>query len=85
MGNEKPVFCIRNVRIKQVTTMSEGAHLRLEVEKNGMSIQAVGFRMGSLAMQMTPGQTADLAFLLEVNVFRDNESVQLILQDIQFR
>lgn len=85
MGNEKPVFCIRNVRIRQVSTMSEGAHLRLEIEKNGMRIQAVGFRMGALALQMTPGQTADLAFLLEVNAFRGSESVQLILQDIQFR
>lgn len=85
MGNEKPIFCLRKARIKQVMTMSEGAHLRLEIEKNGITAQAVGFRMGALASEMRPEQEADLAFYLEVNSFRGNESVQLILQDIQMR
>lgn len=85
MGNEKPIFCLRGARIKQVMTMSEGAHLRLEIEKNGITAQAVGFRMGALASEMRPEQEADLAFYLEVNSFRGNESVQLILQDIQMR
>lgn len=83
-ANPKPVFSVSGAKIKELTLMGEEKnHVRITLEKNGCVFNAVGFRMPHIANIKQPGDIADIAFNLEVNTFRGEESVQLMLKDIK--
>lgn len=82
--NPKPVFSISNARVKKISKIgSDSMHLRLEIEKDGKALNAVGFRMADFADTKPAGSEISVAFTLEINNFRGNKNVQLILKDIK--
>ena len=84
MGNERPVFGIKNARVVSVTTVgAQNKHLRLELEKDGITVGCIGFGMGEYERLIEPGCEIHAAFRLDINTFRDTETVQLILSDIK--
>lgn len=83
-ANEKPVFALFGVSVVSASAIgAEQTHLRLVLDAKGTKINAVGFSLGRLAQNLTPGLAVDVAFNLEVNSYQGNESVQLILKDIK--
>ena len=84
MSNEKPVFALCGVRVIEAASMgADDKHLRIKIDLNGREVEAVGFSFGTYAKYLTPGRMIDIAFNLDINTFRGNEKVQLILKDIR--
>lgn len=84
MANEKPVFALCGVKVKEAVTMgADDKHLRIKLDLNGKEIEAVGFSFGNYAKYLTPGRMIDIAFNLDINNFRGSEKVQLLLKDIK--
>ncbi len=82
-GNSTPVFAIMGATVASAMQMGEeGAHLRLQLTKDGCNLSCVAFRMGELCPQLSPGKTVDIAFTPEINTYNGRRSVQLRLADI---
>lgn len=84
MDNPKPVFSLCRTAIKKLEYIgSDKTHLRLTLEKDGVVMNAVGFRMSQYGENKKAGDVIDVAFHLDINHFRGMENVQLILKDIR--
>ena len=84
IGNIKPVFVTRGLVIREIGTMSEGAHLRLELTdstgKNTLS--AVGFGMGSYFNLLRSGDVVDICYTMNEYTYRGETTLSLHLCDI---
>lgn len=83
IGNTAPVFLVSGVRIKFISAFSEGKHLRLQVVKQGMSINVIGFSMGHMVKNLRMGEYVDILGVLDVNEYNGEEYVQLLLKDLR--
>ncbi len=81
MGNPQPVFAINGVTLLAERTLSDGKHCKLSVSKNGKTFSFIGFGMGSLTEHFVIGNKIDIAFTVGINVFRDEQNLQLIIKD----
>ncbi len=84
MGNPNPVFYLRGLRIANLRALSEGRHLKLTLSRQGYLVDAIGFNMGQFLPQLKLGDLIDIAFSLDVNLFRGERLVQVLLKDIRF-
>jgi single-stranded-DNA-specific exonuclease len=83
-GNPTPRVVIPNVLILESRTMGKDSqHLRVTVEQDGQSMEAVGFGMGDERGRLSPGTTIDLLGELSVNEWNGNRRVQVMLQDFR--
>ena len=78
-----PVFAMFGVRILEVTPVCMRKHLRLTVEKCGVSLTAMLFRVTPEEFDLKAMDVCDIAFTLDVNVFRGEKQISLVLQDIR--
>lgn len=82
--NEKPVFALMGMNVLMIGRMgAEGKHLRMRLVKSGSYINCVGFGMGDYADEIKEGEFIDVAFNMDINDFKGNKSVQLMLKDIR--
>lgn len=83
-GNHMPVFAICGAEIASCMPMGEeGAHLRLQLKKDGVKLSCVAFRMGELYNSLPAGKIVDIAFTPEINNFGGRQSIQLRIEDIK--
>ena len=83
-GNEIPVFALSGAKLVSVNAVgAENRHLSMRVQKDGVTVSAVWFGMGHLASELFAGDTADIAFTMNINTYNGTESVQLIVKDIK--
>jgi len=82
-GNSAPVFAFNNVVIENMAVMSDNKHLRLKVNFDGISLNAVGFGMGNYYNYLNIGEVIDICGNLGINEYNNNRSIQLILRDIK--
>jgi single-stranded-DNA-specific exonuclease len=84
MGNEKPVFAIKNAVVRSIASVgADNKHLRMQIEKDGVWVNCIGFGFGEFERLLQPGDTVHLAFSLDINTYQGTESVQLVLSDIK--
>lgn len=84
MGNEKPIFAVKNARAVSVAGVgAENRHLRLMIEKDNTRVACIGFGMGEYANVVKNGDKIHLAFKLDINSYRGCDTVQLVLTDIK--
>ncbi len=89
ISNSRPVFVTRGLVISDLYTMSEGAHLRVDLTSqksqggNANVLSAVGFGMGEYAGCFTVGDVVDVAYTLNEYTFRGNTTLSLHLEDIK--
>ncbi len=83
--NPSPVFGVRGVTMTAPPRILKGKHLKLRVRQRRCSFDALGWQMGSLGANLSAGDRVDLAFTLEVDSFREEASLQLILKDLGAR
>ena len=83
VGNPKPVFALLEAKVVRKQLLSEGKHIKLSLNYDGVYIDAIGFSMGDFAPVITEGCTIDVAGSLEVNSFRGVCNPQLIIKDIK--
>ena len=84
MGNEKPVFGLKNAVVIAVSAVgADNKHIRMQIEKDGVRINCIGFNMGEYTRLISSGDLVHLAFRLDINVYQGIESAQLVLVDIK--
>lgn len=80
-SNPSPVFAMKNLKLKEKKLMGENKnHLRLTVQKDGSEFNCIWWQKGDISL--VNGDTLDVAFHPQINEFRGNTSVQLIIDDI---
>lgn len=79
--NPSPTFCIKNTILKKKTLMGQDKnHLKLIVEKDEKEFQCIWWNHGDISL--IEDDTLDIAFSPQVNEFRGETNLQLILKDI---
>lgn len=84
MGNPSPVFVLQQSKIKLITSFSNERHLKMLLQKDGAIIEAIGFNMGGLNGIFNVYDTIDVAGTLDINNFRGERKIQIILKDIRY-
>ncbi len=84
MGNPQPVFLMKDVRVDEITPISHDRHIKLHLSKNGRYFNAFVFGMGAKSCPFVKGDLLDIVFSAEINTYRDNQSVQMVIKDIRW-
>lgn len=80
-SNPSPIFAMKDLKIKEKKLMGENKnHLRLTVQKGTSEFNCIWWQKGDISL--VNGDTLDAAFHPQINEFRGNTSVQLIVDDI---
>ncbi len=84
-GNMNPVpnFITKGVRVMQANLIGSGNHSKFIFEYNGKTINAVMFNKSYLNLNIKENDVVDALFTLDINNFNNNETVQMIIQDIK--
>ncbi len=83
MGNASPMFFAKEMRISQIRPLSEGKHIKLTLRSGEYYIDAVGFNMGHLVESLKQDDLIDIAFNLDINVYRGMRHLQVLLKDVK--
>ena len=83
-GNMKPVFMSTNVFTTDVRLLKE-EHLKLSMTQPNSDIilEGIGFKMADKMDLVASGLPFDVIYTLETNVWRERETLQLIIKDIR--
>ena len=83
MGNDRPVFQLEGVTLTNFSCVGGGRHTRMQVDCGGQLLDAIFFSATPQAAGLRPGMSLNLAFYPQINRFRGNESIQLLITDIR--
>ncbi|MCR4689416.1 MAG: single-stranded-DNA-specific exonuclease RecJ [Saccharofermentans sp.] len=87
IGNSKPVFKTSDLLITGIYSMSDGAHIRLDLTdsnnpKSGKTLSAVGFGMGSYLDLLKVGDIIDICYTMNEFCVRGDTTLSLHMEDI---
>lgn len=83
MGNACPLFYATNLSISQIRPLSDGKHIKLILSLDEYCIEAVGFNMGELLEMLNEGDKIDIAFSIDINIYRGARQLQVLLKDVK--
>ncbi|AEA43455.1 single-stranded-DNA-specific exonuclease RecJ [Fluviicola taffensis] len=83
-GNDKPVFCAKNMYADKTRILKE-AHLKFDLVDpiSRIQLSAIGFNMADKADLIAAGCAFDCAFTLEKNVWNNRATLQLQIRDVR--
>ena len=82
-GNPQPCFGLFGVRIDELSSLSDGKHIRMVVSKGGARTGVVFFGMPEKRFPFDKGDTVDLAVNLDKNVYNGETRVSVIVRGIR--
>lgn len=80
VGNPKPVWAVRGVRLLGPPRRVGKNHLKMSVLDGNTRLDAIAF---GLADRPVPDGSLDIAFQLNRNRYRDRETLQMVVQDFR--
>ena len=83
LHNNEPLFYMRDMDIREITSIGEGKHCKLTIEKDGKTYTGVYFGMAADNFPYPCGMKADFLFTLGINEFRGIRTVQLYIRDVR--
>lgn len=83
MGNACPLFYAKDLTISQIRPLSDGKHIKLILTSEQYSIETVGFNMGELLDILKVDDIIDIAFSIDINIYRGARQLQVLLKDIK--
>lgn len=86
MGNPEPTFISKNVVIEDIRVVgAERKHikLRFKIYDLRFMIDGIAFGMGERANEFHVGDTVDIAYTIDLNVWNGNSSLQIKIKDIK--
>jgi single-stranded-DNA-specific exonuclease len=85
MGNPYPVFSLKKMKVREHGRVGpNGDHLKLRVSGNGGAVLgAIGWGLGHMDDDIGRYPSVDMAVQLELNVWQDKETLQLLILDIK--
>ena len=81
-GNPVPLFVLRGAKITELTVLSGGKHTKMMLRKNDHEMYAVIFGNNLSNEGFIVGDEVDVVCSIDINEFRGNKNVQLIIRDI---
>src|SRR5690606_20511099 len=68
-GNPNPLFLTKDVVVWKIRTIgAESRHLKMRVEKDNVTFDAIGFGLGWRASELTEGISGNIAYYFEENI-----------------
>ncbi|MBQ8408854.1 MAG: single-stranded-DNA-specific exonuclease RecJ [Clostridia bacterium] len=83
VANPTPVFLVKNMTVNKIISMGAGKHSKLLLTSSDRTYQAVCFGMAPTELEFYPGEQVDLLCQINVNEFRGQSTVQLVVQDVR--
>lgn len=83
LSNPVPLFCTTDVKIISIASIGNGKHTKLCVEKDSCRHTALLFGTPTASFQFFEGDCVDIAYNLDVNNFKAQQVIQLIIRDIR--
>ncbi len=83
VSNPQPQFYMKEILLTDIAEVGGGKHTRLTLRVGGSTISAMCFRKTMAELDIFPGDVLDLIFLLDINDFQGNKTVQLIVKDVR--
>lgn len=80
--NREPIFIYKSLKINSIRTLSEGKHIKLNLNDEGKHIDAIGFNLGHLADEYLIGDRVDIVGTLEKNQYNGNVEIQINVKDM---
>ena len=93
MGNPRPTFIARGAIVQGIrrvgkthghdgATPPPGPHLQLRLkDAKNVTWEAIGWRMGERASEVSAGVKVDVVFQLDINEWNGERKLQLVMQD----
>jgi len=81
--NERPLMCMCDVTLENLTSIGNGKHLRMTVVKNKTRFDCVYFSHSFDSVDVRDGMTVDICFTPQINDFHAHRNVQLLINDIR--
>lgn len=82
MANEEPLYLIENVNVERCYQLSEGKHLKLDINLSHAKLTALYFQHGDLYEKLKDVKSLNLVGTLSINEFRNQKSMNFIIKDI---
>ena len=82
-GCPKPVLMMENMVIERLQSVGGGKHLRLRLRKGRYAINGIYFSATAQSASVAQGDLVDVAFVPQINEFRDERMVQMNILDIR--
>lgn len=83
VSNPMPVFVIYGVVLYDTALVGGGKHTRLTFKIGDNYVGAMCFRQNLSELDIYPGDIVDVMFTLDVNEFRNQKNLQLIVKDVR--
>lgn len=84
MGNPNPNFVCRNMQvIDKKLVGANNKHLSLNLYDGNNNVKAIAFNMGNLFNVLSSSKKIDIICCMDINLWNNNENVQLIIKDIK--
>lgn len=81
--NPQAVFGVYKMKLISVTPLSEGKHIRLELEKSGRIIKAVKFSMSPNELPYKAGDILNLAVKVSKSIYNDRQYISVQIVDMK--
>ena len=81
--NPVPVFSIKECTVEEIHGIGEGKHSKLIISKNGIYVTALYFGTSPENLGFSEGDVMDFVGNMDINDFRGNLSVQLLVKDVR--
>jgi len=82
-GNAKPLMCITGAVLESIIPIGGGKHLRLKLRRGGEVFDCVYFAHSASELNLSVGDRVDAAFSPQMNHYRDQHTVQLLISDLR--
>lgn len=82
-GNPTPIIGLYNMQLKTITPVGGGNHLRLTLQRDEFTINAMLFFTTIKQFSYIVGELLDLAVTVDVNEYNNKESLSIIIKDIK--
>ncbi len=82
-GNPRPLFYMDSLAVRRIDGIGGGRHTRLKLEKFNREYTAIFFGQAPEKLALREGEYADVVFAPQINEFRGETSIQLVLTDIR--
>ena len=82
-GCPKPLLILENMTVDRLRPVGNGRHLRMRLLRGNYALNAICFSATSQTVSVAQGELVDVAFIPQINIFRDERTVQLNIADIR--
>ena len=82
-ANQKPLLCLSGVELIALNEVGGGRHLRMRIRMDGSCFECIFFSHNAADSGVCEGDIIDLAFSPQINEFRGNTSVQLVVSAVR--